>query len=138
MGEQQNVIFKIDNVEYGIDILKVNEIVRLQSITKLPNTPEYVEGITNLRGSVIPIINLRTKFELPKKENDDETRIIVVNLKDKSLGIIVDEVAEVVTVNDEQIDKTAAISNQISDEYVYGVAKLENRLIILLDLEKIF
>ncbi|NLT93930.1 MAG: chemotaxis protein CheW [Clostridia bacterium] len=138
MGERQSVIFKIDNVEYGIDILQVNEIVKMQSITKIPNTPKYVEGITNLRGNVIPIINLRTKFNLPSKENDAETRVIVVKIRNKPLGIVVDEVAEVISIDEEKIDKASAISNQINDEFVSGVAKLEDRLIILLDLEKVF
>ena len=138
MSAQQYVIFNIDDVEYGIDIMLVDEIVKMQNITKVPKTPDFVEGITNLRGTVIPIVNLRTKFNLPKIENDDETRIIVVNLDVKTFGIIVDKVAEITAINNEQIDKSAVSTKHFCDEYVYGVAKLDNRLIILLDLESFF
>lgn len=138
MSEQQNVIFRLDDVEYGIDIMQVNEIIKMQNITKMPNTPEYVEGVTNLRGKVIPIINLRAKFNLTLKERDEDTRIIVIIVKDKALGVIVDEVAEVVRINDEEIDDSSTISADINDDYIKGVAKVENRLIIILNLERIF
>jgi len=138
MAEQQNVIFKLDNVEYGIDILQVNEIVKIQSIIKIPNTPEYVDGVINLRGTVIPIVDLKVKFNLGRKERDEDTRIIVVNVNAKTLGIVVDEVAEVVRINEDQIDNSSAISAHINDNYIKGVAKVADRLIIILDLEKIF
>ncbi|KJS84963.1 MAG: hypothetical protein JM58_09330 [Peptococcaceae bacterium BICA1-8] len=138
MAEQQNVIFKLDSVEYGIDILQVSEIVKMQPITKMPNTPVYVDGVINLRGSVIPIIDLKVKFNLELKERDEHTRIIVVNVKTMTLGIVVDEVAEVIRINNEQIDDSSNISAQINEDYIQGVAKVENRLIILLNLEKIF
>jgi len=138
MGEQQNVIFKLDNVEYGIDILQVNEIVKLQNITKVPNTPEYVDGVINLRGTVIPIIDLKVKFKLGRKERNEDSRIIVVNVNEKTLGIVVDEVAEVIRINEEQVDDSSTISAHINDDYIKGVAKVEDRLVIILDLEKIF
>jgi len=138
MSEQQNVIFKLDKVEYGIDILQVSEIVKMQAITKMPNTPAYMDGVINLRGSVIPIVDLKVKFNLERKEKDGHTRIIVVNVKNMTLGIIVDEVAEVIRINNEQVDDSSNISAQINDDYIHGVAKVDNRLIILLDLEKIF
>ncbi|MGI6226803.1 MAG: chemotaxis protein CheW [Peptococcales bacterium] len=138
MTEQQAVVFKLKNVEYGIDILQVNEIVKLQDITKLPNTPEYIDGVINLRGTVIPIIDLQVKFNLGRSERKEDTRIIVVKVREKILGIVVDEVAEVVRISNEQIENTLNITSQISDNYIQGVAKLENRLIILLNLEQIF
>lgn len=138
MSEMQNVVFKIENVEYGINIMQVSEIVKLQSITKIPNTPEYIEGVINLRGVVIPIVDLRLKFNLGRKERSEDSRIIVVNVNNKTLGMVVDGVAEVIRINEEQIADSSAISSHINEDYIMGVAKLEDRLIIVLNLDKIF
>jgi len=138
MAEQQQVIFKLNNVEYGIEITKVNEIVKPQEVTKMPGTPDYVEGVVNLRGKVIPIVDLKVKFKLNKEERNEDTRIIVVNVNNKVIGMIVDEVFEVLRINEEQIDDTSDIAVAISDDYLQGVAKFEDRLIILLNLEQIF
>lgn len=137
--EEQNVVFKLENVEYGINILQVNEIVKLQSVTKLPNMPEYIDGVINLRGTVIPIIDLKVKFKMERGERDEKSRIIVVSVNGKTLGIVVDEVTEVVRINNEQIENSLNISTHIiNDAYIKGVAKFANRLVILLDLEQIF
>ncbi|MFZ5942569.1 MAG: chemotaxis protein CheW [Bacillota bacterium] len=138
MSEQQIVIFKLDKVEYGIGITQVNEIVKLQAITKIPNTPDYVEGVINLRGKVISIVDLKIRFKVAAKERNDDTRIIVVTVNDKTIGMIVDEVAEVIRINDSQIEDSASISVHISEEFIKGIAKIEDRLIILLNLEKVF
>jgi len=134
----QHVVFRLSDAYYGIDIMQVNEIVKLQEITKLPNTPDYVEGIINLRGKVIPIVDLKVKFKLGRQERNDDTRIIVVNANNKIIGILVDEVSEVLRINDEQIDVSIDISLAINDDYVRGVAKVNDRLVILLNLEQIF
>ncbi|MDK2824217.1 MAG: purine-binding chemotaxis protein CheW [Clostridia bacterium] len=138
MAEQQNVIFKLDDVEYGIDIMQVNEIVKLQPITKMPNTQDFVDGVINLRGRVIPVVDLKVKFNLGRKERNENNRIIVINVNNKTLGMVVDEVAEVIRINEEQIDDAEAISVDINEDYIRGVAKIESRLVILLNLENIF
>ena len=101
----QFVVFKTGIEEYAIPILKVNEIIRLKgiNITKVPNTQKYVMGIINLRGEVIPIVDLRLKFNMPPKELDDDHRIIIVNLQDKSMGFLVDSVSEVAEIDEEDI-----------------------------------
>jgi purine-binding chemotaxis protein CheW len=138
VAEQQNVIFKLDDVEYGIDIMQVNEIVKLQPITKMPNTQDFVDGVINLRGRVIPVVDLKVKFNLGRKERNENNRIIVINVNNKTLGMVVDEVAEVIRINEEQIDDAEAISVDINEDYIRGVAKIESRLVILLNLENIF
>lgn len=138
MAEQQNVIFKLADVEYGIDIMQVNEIVKLQPITKMPNTQDFVDGVINLRGRVIPVVDLKVKFNLGRKERNENNRIIVINVNNKTLGMVVDEVAEVIRINEEQIDDAEAISVDINEDYIRGVAKIESRLVILLNLENIF
>lgn len=138
VGEQQKVIFKLNDVEYGIDILQVNEIVKMQPITQMPSMPEYVDGVINLRGKVIPIIDLKIKLKLESGKRDDNTRIIVVNVKDYVFGIVVDEVAEVLRINSEQIEDSNEISSHIDEQYVQGIAKINDRLVILLNIERIF
>jgi purine-binding chemotaxis protein CheW len=138
VAEQQNVIFKLADVEYGIDIMQVNEIVKLQPITKMPNTQDFVDGVINLRGRVIPVVDLKVKFNLGRKERNENNRIIVINVNNKTLGMVVDEVAEVIRINEEQIDDAEAISVDINEDYIRGVAKIESRLVILLNLENIF
>ncbi|MFZ7104450.1 MAG: chemotaxis protein CheW [Peptococcaceae bacterium] len=138
MAEQQIVIFKLDGVEYGIDILQVNEIVKLQAITKMPNMPDYVDGVINLRGKVIPIVDLKVKFKLNPGARNENTRIIVVNVDHKVLGAVVDEVSEVLRIKESQIEDANTISTHINEQFVRGVAKVEDRLVILLKIDEIF
>jgi len=133
----QLVSFVIENEEFGIDILKVEEIIRLISITKIPNAPDFVEGVVNLRGRVIPVIDLRTRLGHPKREHDNNTRVIVVNVNEMTLGFIVDSVREVIRIPKSITEPPPAITTSIDSEYITGVGKLENRLLILLDLEKV-
>lgn len=138
MAETQQVIFNLDSSEYGIDIINISEIVRLQKVTKMPNSPDYLDGIINLRGKVIPVIDLRIRFNLPLGTRDQDTRIIVVNIDHKTIGMVVDRVSEVMRINEEQIESSADVALAINDNYVKGMAKLdENRLVTLLDIEKI-
>jgi purine-binding chemotaxis protein CheW len=133
----QLVSFKIGAEEFGIDILKVNEIIRMMSITKVPNAPSFVDGVVNLRGRVIPVINLRAKLILPRKEYDRNSRIIVVELNTKTIGFIVDEVNEVLRIPVNITEKPPEMVSGINAAYITAIGKLEDRLLILLDLEKI-
>ncbi len=134
----QLVSFRVNKEEYAVDILKVKEIIKVINITQVPNTEEFIEGVINLRGSIIPVVALRTKLGMPKKEPDKDTRIIVVEIDDKVIGFIVDAVNEVLRISSDVTEKTPEFISNINMEFISSVAKLENRLLILLDLDKIF
>lgn len=133
----QLVSFNIGNEEFGIDILKVEEIIRIISITQIPNSPEFIEGVVNLRGRVIPVINLRTRLGFEKKEFDNQTRVIVVEVSGMTLGFIVDSVREVLRIPKSITEPPPSITAGVNSEYITAVGKLENRLLILLDLERV-
>jgi purine-binding chemotaxis protein CheW len=133
----QMVSFKLGTEEFGIDILEVQEIIKYQRITHVPQTPEFVEGVINLRGSVVPVIDLRKKFSLEAKEKDDRTRIVVVNINQKTIGVVVDTVEQVLRLSENQIEKPPDIGTGIVKEYLRGVGKLDQRLLIILHLDKI-
>ena len=133
----QLVSFKIGDEEFGIDILKVHEINRMMNITKVPNAPYYVDGVVNLRGRVIPVINLRIKLAMDRKEYDRNTRIIVVELGGKTIGFIVDEVSEVLRIPMSITEKPPEMVAGINSAFITAIGKLEDRLLILLDLEKV-
>jgi len=133
----QLVSFKIGNEEFGVDILKVQEINRMMEITTVPNAPTFVEGVVNLRGRIIPVIDLRTRLGMIKVEHSIKTRIIVVELVDKTVGFIVDEVNEVLRIPRSITEPPPEMVAGIDANYLTAVAKLEDRLLILLDLEKI-
>ncbi len=133
----QLVSFVIENEEFGVDILKVQEIIRTVEITRVPKSPDFVEGVINLRGKIVPVIDLRKRFGIEKKEQDNETRIIVVELPDKVVGFLVDRVKEVIRVEKSVIEPPPELTTNVSANYITGVAKLEDRLLILLDLDKV-
>jgi len=133
----QLVSFKIGNEEFGVDILKVQEINRMMEITTVPNAPEFVDGVVNLRGRIIPVIDLRTRLNMPRNEHDHNTRIVVVELSGKTVGFIVDEVSEVLRIPRSITEPPPEMVAGINAEYITAVGKLEDRLLILLDLEKV-
>jgi purine-binding chemotaxis protein CheW len=133
----QLVSFKISNEEFGVDILCVQEINRMLQITKMPNTPDFIEGVINLRGRVIPVLDLRIKLGMPRKEHDKNTRIIVVELKGKTIGFIVDEVSEVLRIPKSITEAPPEMVGGVNSDFITSIGKLEDRLLILLDLEKI-
>ncbi|MEZ5360713.1 MAG: chemotaxis protein CheW [Candidatus Zixiibacteriota bacterium] len=133
----QLVSFKIGSEEYGIDILKVQEINRMPEITKVPQAPHYVDGVINLRGKVIPIINTRRKFSLEEKEHDKDTRIVVVDINGEVIGLIVDSVNEVLRIPNSIVEPPPNVTVDAGADYITGVARLEDRLLILLDLGKL-
>ena len=135
--ELKLIVFKLGREEYGLDILKVQEIKRLMSITRVPSTPSYIKGVINLRGSVLPVIDLRTRLSLPENPLTDAARIVVVLINENIVGFIVDEVVEVTTMSKGSIEAATSLSSGISAEYFSGIAKAENRLFILLNPETI-
>ncbi|MCP4683993.1 MAG: chemotaxis protein CheW [bacterium] len=135
--ELQLVSFNIGTEEFGVDILKVQEINRMVEITKVPQAPHYVEGVINLRGKVIPIVDLRKRFNLELKEHDKNTRIVVVDIGGNIMGMIVDSVSEVLRLPANTIEPPPEIVTGVNSEYIKGVAKLEDRLLIFLDLSRV-
>lgn len=133
----QLVSFVIESEEFGVDILKVQEIIRTVEITRVPKSPEFVEGVINLRGKIVPVVDLRKRFGIARKERDNETRIIVVELVDKVVGFLVDKVKEVIRVEKSIIEPPPELTTNISTNYITGVAKLQDRLLILLDLDRV-
>lgn len=133
----QLVTFNIGKEEFGVDILNVQEINRMTHITKVPNAPHYVEGVINLRGRVIPVIDLRLKLKIEKKEYDKNTRIIVVEVDNKTIGFIVDSVNEVLRIQANLTEAPPDMVSGIESEYIKSVGKLEDRLLILIDIQKI-
>ena len=133
----QLVSFTIGGEEFGVEILKVQEINRMLDVTRVPNAPEYVDGVINLRGKVIPVINLRRRFGLDRKEYDKDTRIVVVELSGKIVGFVVDAVSEVLRIPKNVTEPPPPFVAGVDAEYVTAVGKLEDRLLILLDLEKV-
>lgn len=135
--EHQLVIFELENEAYGISIAVVESIIKMQAITQLPQTPAYVKGVTNLRGSVLPVIDLRTRFGLGTQADTRQTRIIVVTMGAVKVGMVVDGVTEVLRVADESIEPLPPLACAINADFLKGIVRLETRLIILLDLSKI-
>jgi len=133
----QLVSFNIGSEEFGVDILKVQEINRMVEITRVPQAPPYVEGVINLRGKVIPIVDLRKRFNMEEKEYDKNTRIVVVDISGTIMGMVVDSVSEVLRLPSNTIEPPPEIVANINSEYIKGVAKLEDRLLIFLDLSKV-
>jgi purine-binding chemotaxis protein CheW len=134
----QLVGFRLDNEDYAIAITKIQEIILMKPITRIPEVPAFIEGLINLRGSVIPIVNLRKRFGLPPRDVDDETRTIVVNIHDKTVGCIVDAVTQVMRISRDQIQPHPLSVLAISHQYIAGLARLEDRLLIILDIDRLF
>ena len=133
----QLVTFHLGREEFGIDILKVQEINRMVEITKVPQAPHYCEGVINLRGKVIPVIDLRKKFEMDIEEWTKNTRIVVCDVDGNVIGMIVDAVEEVLRIPSSTIEPAPEIVTTVNSDYIKGVAKLEERLLIFLDISKI-
>ncbi len=134
---QQYVCFVVHGEEYGVPILCVQEIIRYETLTRVPQSPEFIDGVLNLRGQVIPVMNLRKKFGLPPRELDKSTRIIVVEVKKRVVGIVVDEVSEVLQISQDQIDPPPPMGTQVNANYISGMGKLEDHLVILLEIDKV-
>jgi purine-binding chemotaxis protein CheW len=136
-GSLQLVSFHLADETYGIEITKIREIILMGEITRIPQTPHYVKGLINLRSTVIPVIDLRARFGLPENELTDDSRIMVLNVGTRTVGIIVDAVSEVLRVTNDQIAPAPPTVASLGNEYLNGLVKLEDQLLILLDIEKI-
>lgn len=134
-GEIQLVVFRIKDEEFGLPIQRVREIIKVPHITHLPHSADYVEGVINLRGDVMPVVNLRVRFGLPARENNDRTRIIIVEFAAGQVGLVVDEVTEVLRLPHEQIGPPPAHVAGLRTELISGVGKLDDRLLILLEVD---
>ena len=123
--------------EYGVPISQVQEIVRVGSITMVPNSPPYMEGVINLRGRVLPVLNLRKRLHLSSTEMSTASRIMVIEVGDKVIGLLVDSVSQVIKVPSSSVETAPEEVMEVDTDFIRGVAKLENRLVILIDLEKL-
>jgi purine-binding chemotaxis protein CheW len=135
--ERQLVIFDVTNEAFGVDIGTVREIIRMQDITRVPGVPDFVKGVINLRGKVIPVVDLRRKFGFPLAEQTKENRIVVIGVNEQDIGVIVDAVTEVLRIPVESVVPPNSVISTADSEYLIGIAKLDKRLIILLDMAKI-
>lgn len=131
----QTVVFRIGSEYYGIDIFRVHEIIRIREITPIPRTEAYIRGLVNLRGKTIPVVDLRLRMNLPESEDSDNTRIIVVESEHGNVGMVVDSVTEVVSLETDCIDEAPVIMSDVAVEFVKGVAKRDGELITLLNLD---
>lgn len=132
----QLVSFHVGDEEFGLDILRVQEIIRIQPLTRVPNLPDYIDGVFNLRGKVIPVIGLRRRLGLDKQSADKQTRIVVVDVHNQTLGFIVDSVSEVLRIHSGTVEPTPRLGKTERD-YISGVGKLDSRLLLMIDLEQL-
>ena len=136
-NEEQFLTFRLDGQEYGIAILKVQEIKGWDRMTPIPNSPPYVKGVLNLRGVIVPVFDLRLRFGLPETARDAFTVIIVVNIGGRLAGIVVDAVSDVINVSPEQQCATPEYEGQQNREFIKGLAQVEDKLLILLDIDRL-
>lgn len=133
----QLVTFTLGGEEYAVNILKVQEINRMKEITRVPNAPYYVEGVINLRGKVIPVVSLRKMFGLPEEEDRMKQKIMIMDIQGTTIGLIVDTVSEVLRISANIVEPPPPMTYSVSSEFISGIAKLEDRLIILLDMDRL-
>lgn len=135
--ERQVVAFRLGNETYAIDISYIHEIIRMKEITFVPRAPHYMRGVINLRGRIVPVMDLRRRLGLPEHEETPQSRIIVVEVAGESIGLIVDAVSEVLRLSDEQVEPPTQMAGTDSAEYINGLGKVNDRLILLLDVERV-
>lgn len=131
------IVFKLENEEYALPVEHVGAIERMQPITRIPETADFVKGVINLRGVIIPVIDLRLRFGLEEAELTNDNRIIIVHLKDYEVGLVVDAANDVIDIPKNIIEAPPEVIGSVDIDYIQGVAKVENRLFVLLDLEKV-
>ena len=139
-GEEQLqfVTFEVNGEEFAVDILSVHEINRMMDLTRIPQSPPEVMGVINLRGKIIPVVDLRSRFSMPPGERTEHNRIVVVEVSDRVIGFVVDRVHEVLRIPGSIVDTAPQMVTSIDTDFVAGVGKLDDRLLILLDLPKLF
>lgn len=130
--------FTVGSEVYGLEIQYITEIIGIQKITQMPELPEYMKGIINLRGKIIPVMDMRIRFKKEPREYNDRTCVIVVEIKGLSVGLIIDSVSEVISIPDQNIVKPPQINNEIGNRYIKGIGKVVNEVKLLIDCEKLF
>ncbi|MDR5893319.1 chemotaxis protein CheW [Halomonas mongoliensis] len=136
-SNQEFLVFSLGDEEYAIDILKVQEIRGYENVTRIANAPEFIKGVTNLRGVIVPIVDLRIKFHLERVEYGGQTVVIVVNVADRVVGIVVDGVSDVMTLTPEQIKPAPEFGVTLSSDFLSGLGSLEDRMLVLVDIDKL-
>ena len=137
VAEVQMVVFKLEKEEFAVDIHQVREVLKMSRVTPLPQSAHYIEGVINLRGEVIPVVDLRKRFELPVGVRNEQTRIIIVEIQNSNVGLIVDSVTEVLRLSSSAIQPPPARVAGTRTDLIKGVGKVSDRLLIVLNLEKI-
>lgn len=138
MAERKYLIFKLNEEKYGFDIMTISEVSEYRKPSNIPNAPYFIDGVINLRGSVIPVINMKKKFHMPESEVSELNKIIIASVDDKPVGIHVDEASQVITIRDEEIQAPPDIITSVGKKNVTGVVKLEEDIIMLLNLHELF
>lgn len=136
-GSHEYLTFRLDKEEYGIDILKVQEIRGYEPPTRLAHSPEFIKGVVNLRGTIVPIIDMRIRFNCERATYDDFTVVIILNLRDRIVGIVVDSVSDVMEIPVENIQNAPDIESSIEDGSILGLGSVNERMLILLDIERL-
>lgn len=137
VAERQLVVFSLGKEEFAVDVAQVREIIRMEEITKMPKSPPFVEGIINLRGQIIAVIDLAKRLNLPPSERMEANRIVVVETEDLKVGMIVDSVSEVMSVTEDEIEPPPILASDSATPFILGVVKRDRRLIILIDLSRL-
>lgn len=132
----QVLVFDLGEEEYGVDILKVQEIRGYGDVTRIANVPDFIKGVTNLRGSIIPIVDLRIKFKLGEARYDEQTVVVVLNIESRIVGIVVDAVSDVLSLSADQVKQAPDFGGDVSAEFVQALATVDDRMLILIDIEK--
>jgi purine-binding chemotaxis protein CheW len=134
---QEYLTFTLGNEEYGIEILKVQEIRGYDAVTRIANTPEFIKGVINLRGHIVPIIDLRIKFNLGKVDYNEFTVVIILNIGNRVVGIVVDGVSDVLMLSDTQVRPVPDLVSSIDNKYLLGLGTVDERMLILVDIERL-
>jgi len=137
VGGREFLTFRLGAEEYGIDILKVQEIRGYDTVTQIANAPAFIKGVTNLRGTIVPILDLRIKFDLGSAEYDQFTVVIILNLSDRIVGIVVDSVSDVLSLSSDHIRAAPEFGSAVDTRYVTGIGALDERMLILVDIERL-
>ncbi|MCX7679720.1 MAG: chemotaxis protein CheW [Spirochaetes bacterium] len=134
---KQYVTFMIGNEYYGVEVLKVQEIIGMTQIVYVPNSADFMKGVINLRGTVVPVVDMRKRFRMPEREYDMFTVIIIVEVKNRMIGMIVDSVSDVVEMEESEIQETPHFAVKIETDYIRGMGQVDDKLVIILDIDKI-
>ncbi len=137
MSERQYVIFKLEEEEYGVNIMNIQEISEYIKCTEVPNSPDFIEGIINYRGNIVPVINLHNKFNINPIVITEDTRIIIFGLDSKQVGLLVDDASQVLTIDDTDIEEPPSIIMASGPKFISGIGKVQDNIIVILDLENL-